>query len=216
MSQRGSLEADAKKHETFLRRVCHAASSDTLVAWVHLKAVRVFVEAVLRFGVPPNFAAFLLKPAAGAAKQTKLRTELNDVSPPRGSLATPTWARPRTLAMELVAPPTWRVESITLTSRSLLHLSSAAPLKRRRPTPPPPREDMRKANEQVFVGETSSPNFPWHGRSRETVHILPSAPFLFHDHERRCFFSYLRPKASDAMMSSPLCSEVFRAWQIAM
>merc|ERR1712118_229064 len=79
MGQRGALEAEAKKQETFLRRVCHAAFSDSLVSWTHLKAMRVFVEAVLRFGVPPNFTAFLLKPAAGSSKQHRLRTELNDI-----------------------------------------------------------------------------------------------------------------------------------------
>lgn len=31
-------------------------------AMVHLKAVRLFVESVLRYGVPPNFQAVLLKP----------------------------------------------------------------------------------------------------------------------------------------------------------
>jgi V-type H+-transporting ATPase subunit C len=76
VEQRGALEAEAKKQETFLRRVCHAAFSDSLVSWMHLKAMRVFVEAVLRFGVPPNFAGFLIKPGQ---KTQRLRQELENI-----------------------------------------------------------------------------------------------------------------------------------------
>lgn len=72
------LKADYSKQENFLRKVCHAAFSDTLVAWCHLKAMRVFVEAVLRFGVPPNFASFILKPSKGKAA-AKLPKTINDV-----------------------------------------------------------------------------------------------------------------------------------------
>lgn len=74
-----SVKAEYAKQEQFLRKVCHAAFSDTLVAWLHLKAMRVFVEAVLRYGVPPNFAAFILKPSKGSRNATKLRTIINDV-----------------------------------------------------------------------------------------------------------------------------------------
>jgi len=95
MEQRGSLEAEAKKHETFVRRVCHAAFSDTLVAWMHLKAMRVFVEAVLRFGVPPNFNGFLLKPTGGAAKQAQLRANLADIFKGAGAFGSSYHAAPK-------------------------------------------------------------------------------------------------------------------------
>lgn len=36
-------------------RLCHAAYSDIIQNWTHLKAIRIFVEAVLRYGLPPNF-----------------------------------------------------------------------------------------------------------------------------------------------------------------
>ena len=43
--------------------------SEAFSAWIHLKALRVFVESVLRFGVPVNFNAFLVRvcssPGAG-------------------------------------------------------------------------------------------------------------------------------------------------------
>eukprot|EP01067_Filipodium_phascolosomae_P007365 Filipodium_phascolosomae@DN5874_c0_g1_i1.p1 len=81
-------ETDVEKRrlEVFLHNVCKACYSDTLIAWTHLKAIRVFVEAVLRYGVPPTFAPFLLKPAPSALKDTKnLRTELNSIFTDRGS-----------------------------------------------------------------------------------------------------------------------------------
>lgn len=72
-----NLEAELKKQESFLRRVCHAAFSDTFVSWMHLKAMRLFVESTLRFGVPANFCAFMVKSDKG--KQKKLRLALDDV-----------------------------------------------------------------------------------------------------------------------------------------
>ena len=30
-------------------------------AWIHVKAIRTFVEAVLRFGIPVNFQAIVLR-----------------------------------------------------------------------------------------------------------------------------------------------------------
>lgn len=44
-------------------------------AYIHVKALRVFVESVLRFGLPVNFQAAIMEPHKGAPK--KLRTELN-------------------------------------------------------------------------------------------------------------------------------------------
>lgn len=36
-------------------RLSHAAYSDIIQNWAHIKAIRIFVEAVLRYGLPPNF-----------------------------------------------------------------------------------------------------------------------------------------------------------------
>ncbi|CAD7958705.1 unnamed protein product [Amoebophrya sp. A120] len=73
-----TLQFEFTKNEMGLKRHCAAAFSDTLVAWMHLKAMRVFVEAILRYGVPPNFASFIVRPTS-AKNITKLRTVLNDV-----------------------------------------------------------------------------------------------------------------------------------------
>ncbi|XP_056152372.1 V-type proton ATPase subunit C 1-B [Lampris incognitus] len=48
--------------------------SKVFVTWIHLKALRVFVESVLRYGLPANFQALLLKPDRKCTK--KLREEL--------------------------------------------------------------------------------------------------------------------------------------------
>ena len=76
---REASEAELRKQEAVLKRVCQAAFSDAVVAWTHLKAIRTFVEAVLRYGVPPTFAAYLVKPGKYINKQTKLRSELLDI-----------------------------------------------------------------------------------------------------------------------------------------
>jgi V-type H+-transporting ATPase subunit C len=44
-------------------------------AYLHVKALRVFVESVLRFGLPVNFQAAVMEPHKSAQK--KLRSELN-------------------------------------------------------------------------------------------------------------------------------------------
>jgi len=45
------------------------------MAWVHIKAVRVFVESVLRFGLPVDFSAVLIKPKR-STNDKKIRTKL--------------------------------------------------------------------------------------------------------------------------------------------
>ncbi|XP_074065859.1 V-type proton ATPase subunit C 2 isoform X1 [Macrotis lagotis] len=51
--------------------------SEAFIAWIHLKALRVFVESVLRYGLPVNFQAVLLQPHKKATK--RLREVLNSV-----------------------------------------------------------------------------------------------------------------------------------------
>jgi V-type H+-transporting ATPase subunit C len=79
VDSRAASEAELRKQEGLLRRVCQVAFSDALVAWTHLKAMRIFVEAVLRFGVPPAFGAYLIRPGKFASKQSKLRSELVEI-----------------------------------------------------------------------------------------------------------------------------------------
>uniref|UniRef100_A0A8C4ZK76 V-type proton ATPase subunit C n=1 Tax=Gadus morhua TaxID=8049 RepID=A0A8C4ZK76_GADMO len=51
--------------------------SEAFIAWIHIKALRVFVESVLRYGLPVNFQAMLLQPHKKNVK--KLREVLYDL-----------------------------------------------------------------------------------------------------------------------------------------
>jgi len=61
----------------FVVLFCKTQYSDVFSSWIHIKAMRVFVEAVLRYGLPANFSAFLIKPKRGAEKT--LRETLSNV-----------------------------------------------------------------------------------------------------------------------------------------
>eukprot|EP01055_Gregarina_sp_Pseudo9_P005266 Gregarina_sp_Pseudo_9__5265@NODE_600_length_2518_cov_96_441710_g566_i0_p1_GENE_NODE_600_length_2518_cov_96_441710_g566_i0NODE_600_length_2518_cov_96_441710_g566_i0_p1_ORF_typecomplete_len393_score89_34VATPase_C/PF03223_15/1_9e87Hkinase_dim/PF02895_14/0_077GSK3_bind/PF05350_12/0_14GSK3_bind/PF05350_12/3_4e03_NODE_600_length_2518_cov_96_441710_g566_i0841262 len=76
--ERGKLEAERTKQESVLSRICLAAFSECFVAWVHLKAIRLFVEAVLRYGVPPKFSAFIVR-LPPKAKESRMRRELDEI-----------------------------------------------------------------------------------------------------------------------------------------
>ncbi|XP_036191237.1 V-type proton ATPase subunit C 2 isoform X10 [Myotis myotis] len=52
--------------------------SEAFIAWVHIKALRVFVESVLRYGLPVNFQAVLLQPQKKSSIK-RLREVLNSV-----------------------------------------------------------------------------------------------------------------------------------------
>merc|ERR1712187_926162 len=48
-----------------LRNWCITHYADAFVAWVHIKAIRVFVESVLRYGLPVDFTSVLYKVHSG-------------------------------------------------------------------------------------------------------------------------------------------------------
>lgn len=66
MEQRSQLEDSVKRQHDLVKGLYQAAWSDAMVAWVHIKAMRVFVESVLRFGMPPKFASYVVSPKANA------------------------------------------------------------------------------------------------------------------------------------------------------
>jgi len=47
------------------------------MAWIHLKAIRVYVESVLRYGLPARFRAVVIEPSKRNEK--KLRKALDDM-----------------------------------------------------------------------------------------------------------------------------------------
>jgi len=69
--QREQLEDAVKRQHELVRGLYQAAWSDAMVAWMHIKAMRIFVESVLRFGMPPCFASFILTPKSGATTATR-------------------------------------------------------------------------------------------------------------------------------------------------
>jgi len=71
------LATDKKKQFGPLVRWLKVNFSEAFVAWIHVKALRVFVESVLRFGLPVNFQGMALLPQKKTSK--KLRETLNQL-----------------------------------------------------------------------------------------------------------------------------------------
>merc|ERR550519_3055981 len=71
------LVADKKKAFPPLIRWLKVNFSECFIAWIHVKALRVFVESVLRYGLPVNFQAMMLLPQKKTQK--RLREKLNEL-----------------------------------------------------------------------------------------------------------------------------------------
>ncbi|KAL5289255.1 ATP6V1C2 family protein [Megaselia abdita] len=71
------LVTDKKKQFGPLVRWLKVNFSECFCAWVHVKALRVFVESVLRYGLPVNFQAILIQPNKKSMK--RLRDQLNQL-----------------------------------------------------------------------------------------------------------------------------------------
>ncbi|KAF4100321.1 V-type proton ATPase subunit C 1-B isoform X1 [Onychostoma macrolepis] len=71
------LSTDKKKQFGPLVRWLKVNFSEAFIAWIHIKALRVFTESVLRYGLPVNFQAMLLQPNKKNVK--KLRDVLQDL-----------------------------------------------------------------------------------------------------------------------------------------
>lgn len=71
------LESDKKKMLGPLLRWLKVNFGEIFGAWVHVKALRVFVESVLRYGLPVNFQAIVLRPQKKQHK--KLREVLRQL-----------------------------------------------------------------------------------------------------------------------------------------
>lgn len=71
------LNQDKRKHFGPLVRWLRVNFGEVFIAWIHVKALRVFVESVLRYGLPVNFQAMILQPNKG--KSRKLRDTLDSL-----------------------------------------------------------------------------------------------------------------------------------------
>jgi len=65
------LTTDKKKQFGPLVRWLKVNFSEAYTAWIHVKALRVFVESVLRYGLPVNFQAMVLRPTKKTSKRLK-------------------------------------------------------------------------------------------------------------------------------------------------
>lgn len=50
-----------REQQNTVMRLAKTNFSEVFSSWVHLKALRVFVESVLRYGLPPDFAAAVIE-----------------------------------------------------------------------------------------------------------------------------------------------------------
>lgn len=69
------VEIDYNQARNQLLRFCKTHYGEAIIAWVHTKAVRLFVESVLRYGLPDDFLAVLLKPRR-RSQDKKVRDKL--------------------------------------------------------------------------------------------------------------------------------------------
>lgn len=76
-NEKKEMEADLKKQWSRLVQWGKTYFSETFTSWIHLKAVRLFVESVLRYGLPANFQGALLEPAK--KKEKNLRQALEQL-----------------------------------------------------------------------------------------------------------------------------------------
>lgn len=55
------LQVEGEGMRSGLMRWCKTHYGEAFVAWMHIKVIRVFVESVLRYGLPVDFTAVLYK-----------------------------------------------------------------------------------------------------------------------------------------------------------
>jgi len=75
--KRKALETQKANVYRALVTWCNTTFGEVFNAWLHIKAMRVFVEAVLRYGLPIDFQCVILKPKKGFEK--KLRDALTEL-----------------------------------------------------------------------------------------------------------------------------------------
>lgn len=71
------LTEEAEEQHLLFAKWSETAFRETFIAMTHLKALRVFVESVLRYGLPVNFEVALLKPKSKS--DARLRSALNEM-----------------------------------------------------------------------------------------------------------------------------------------
>ncbi|KAJ3344923.1 hypothetical protein HDU83_004601 [Entophlyctis luteolus] len=78
MEKKALVEAGAAEKEqwTTLLRLCKTNFGEVFACWLHIKALRVYVESVLRYGLPPDFQPMVIK-LKPKQSEKKLRDAIN-------------------------------------------------------------------------------------------------------------------------------------------
>jgi len=71
------LEAEKERVKKNLIRWCKTNFNEAFTGWLHIKAIRLFAESVMRYGLPTNFQAIVILPKKGKSK--RLRSVLNEM-----------------------------------------------------------------------------------------------------------------------------------------
>mmetsp|Transcript_7401 Transcript_7401/g.13799 ORF Transcript_7401/g.13799 Transcript_7401/m.13799 type:complete len:386 (-) Transcript_7401:1636-2793(-) len=66
---KAELEDTLAEETKSIKRQCKVSFSELYIALMHLKVLRVYVESVLRYSLPPNFLSFCVKPEPGREKR---------------------------------------------------------------------------------------------------------------------------------------------------
>jgi V-type H+-transporting ATPase subunit C len=72
-----TLQVEVDGNRSGLTRWCKTHFGEAFVAWMHIKVIRVFVESVLRYGLPVDFTAVLYKALPGVGKDMELTDALD-------------------------------------------------------------------------------------------------------------------------------------------
>lgn len=65
------LKRDQDTMRSSLLQWCYASYGEVFSSWMHFCAVRVFVESILRYGLPPSFLAAVLAPPVKSEKKVR-------------------------------------------------------------------------------------------------------------------------------------------------
>ena len=67
------IRNEVEKKRESLNRWCSVSYAEAFSSWIHVTAIRLFVESILRYGLPPQFLPVLIKP------NTKYESQLRKI-----------------------------------------------------------------------------------------------------------------------------------------
>jgi len=77
IEEKKKLQSAREQQKNKLVLWCKTNFSEAFIAWIHLKSIRLFVESILRYGLPANYQAALTLPQKKDDK--RVRTALADL-----------------------------------------------------------------------------------------------------------------------------------------